>query len=127
VCGHYGCGGVQAAWEERQLGLVDNWLQPVRDVAHLYRDQLLALPGDPERRDRLCELNVLIQARRACRTTIVQQAWDRGRPLTVHAWVYGLGDGLLRDLGFCVSDLATAETEFARVAGLGTLGAQAGR
>jgi carbonic anhydrase len=122
VCGHYGCGGVQAAWEERQLGLVDNWLQSVRDVAHLYREQLLELPSDTARRDRLCELNVMVQARRVCRTTIVQQAWDAGRALTVHAWVYGLSDGLLRDLGFCVSDLASAEAGFARVAGLGTLG-----
>jgi carbonic anhydrase len=122
VVGHYGCGGVQAAWEERQLGLVDNWLQTVRDTAHLYREQLLRLPTDVERRDRLCELNVLVQARRVCRTTIVQQAWQRGRPLTVHAWVYSLNDGLLRDLGFCVSDLAGAEVEFARVAGLGFLG-----
>jgi carbonic anhydrase len=122
VCGHYGCGGVQAAWEERQLGLVDNWLQSVRDVAHLYREQLLALPTDAARRDRLCELNVMIQARRVCRTTIVQQAWEGGSPLTVHAWVYSLNDGLLRDLGFCVSDLASAEAEFSRVAGLGTIG-----
>ena len=122
VCGHYGCGGVQAAWEERKLGLVDNWLQSVRDVAHLYRGQLLELATDVARRDRLCELNVLVQARRVCRTTIVQQAWERGRPLTVHAWVYGLNDGLLRNLDFCVSGLAAAETEFARVAGLGTIG-----
>ena len=122
VCGHYGCGGVQAAWEERQLGLVDNWLQSVRDVAHLYREQLLALPADHARQDRLCELNVLVQARRVCRTTIVQQAWERGRRLTVHAWVYSLSDGLLRDLGFCVSDLASAEMEFGRVAGRGTIG-----
>jgi carbonic anhydrase len=122
VVGHYGCGGVQAAWEERQLGLVDNWLQPVRDVAHLHREQLFALPTDGQRRDRLCELNVLIQARRVCRTTIVQQAWQRGQQLTVHAWVYSLSDGLLRDLGFCVSDLAGADAGFARVAGLGFLG-----
>jgi len=122
VCGHYGCGGVQAAWEERQLGLVDNWLQTVRDTARLYREQLLRLPTDVERRDRLCELNVMVQARRVCRTTIVQQAWQRGRQLTVHAWVYSLSDGLLRDLGFCVADLAGAEAEFARVAGLGFLG-----
>ena len=127
VCGHYGCGGVQAAWDERQLGLVDNWLQSVRDVAHLYREQLLLLPDDAARRDRLCELNVMIQARRVCRTTIVQQAWERGRPLTVHAWVYSLSDGLLRDLGFCVSDLASAETEFGRLAGLGTIGSGAPR
>jgi carbonic anhydrase len=122
VCGHYGCGGVQAAWEERQLGLVDNWLQSVRDVAHVYREQLLALPTEAARRDRLCELSVMVQARRVCRTTIVQQAWSAGRPLTVHAWVYSLSDGLLRDLGFCVSDLASAEADFARLVGPGTLG-----
>jgi carbonic anhydrase len=127
VVGHYGCGGVQAAWEERQLGLVDNWLQSVRDVAHLYREQLMQLPDDAARRDRLCELNVMIQARRVCRTTIVQQAWQQGRALTVHAWVYSLADGLLRDLGFCVSDLASAEAEFGRLAGLGTIGSDARR
>jgi len=101
---------------------VDNWLQSVRDVAHLYRAQLMSLPDDIARRDRLCELNAVVQARRVCRTTIVQQAWERGQSLTVHAWVYRLSDGLLRDLDFCVSDLASAETEFARVAGLGTIG-----
>ena len=124
VCGHYGCGGVQAAWEERPLGLVDNWLRPIRDLAMLYREPLLALPDDVGRVDRLCELNVLFQALRVSRTTIVRQAWERGRDLTVHAWVYGLQDGLLRDLGFCVSDAASAESEFGRVAGVGTLGAE---
>lgn len=122
VVGHYGCGGVQAAWEERRLGLVDNWLQSIRDVAHLYREPLGRLPDDARRLDRLCELNVLVQARRVCRTTIVQQAWDRGQALTVHAWVYRLTDGLLRDLGFCVSNTADAEARFAGVAGLGTIG-----
>jgi carbonic anhydrase len=123
VCGHYGCGGVLAAWEGRPLGLVDNWLRPIRDLAMLYREPLLALPDDRRRVDRLCELNVLFQALRVCRTTIVQQAWERGRDLTVHAWVYSLDDGRLRDLGFCVSDAASAESEFGRVAGVGTLGA----
>jgi carbonic anhydrase len=66
----------------------------------------------------------MIQARRVCRTTIAQQAWERGHPLTVHAWVYSLSDGLLRDLGFCVADLASAEAAFARVAGLGMIGSQ---
>jgi len=122
VCGHYGCGGVVAAWQQRPLGLVDNWLQPIRDVAHLYRDSLHRLADDPARLDRLCELNVLVQARRVCRTTIVQHAWEAGRPLTVHAWVYGLDDGLLRDLGFCATDVASAEADFARAAGMGTLG-----
>jgi carbonic anhydrase len=125
VVGHYGCGGVQAAWDQRQLGLVDNWLQPIRDVAHLYQEPLAGLPSVEARIDRLCELNVLFQARRVCRTTIVQQAWERGRSLSVHAWVYRLNDGLLRDLGFCASDLAGAETDFARAAGLGTIGGDA--
>ena len=123
VCGHYGCGGVQAAWEERQLGLVDNWLRPIRDLSMLYHDALLELPTHKNRIDRLCELNVLFQALRVCRTTIVRQAWDRGQNLTVHSWVYGLNDGLLRDLGYCISDAASAESEFGQIAGLGTLGA----
>ncbi|MCJ7453404.1 MAG: carbonate dehydratase [Steroidobacteraceae bacterium] len=118
VCGHYGCGGVQAAWEGRQLGLVDNWLRPIRDLALRYRDVLSQLPEPSQRFDRLCELNVLLQALRVCRTTIVQQAWDRGQDLTVHAWVYGLTDGLLRDLDFSVSDVASTETEFERAVGL---------
>jgi len=119
VCGHYGCGGVHAVWEGRQLGLVDNWLRPIRDLALRYRDALDQLPEPSQRFDRLCELNVLLQALRVCRTTIVQQAWDRGQDLTVHAWVYGLTDGLLRDLDFRVSDVASTETEFERVVGLG--------
>ena len=125
VVGHYGCGGVQAAWQERQLGLVDNWLQSVRDVAHVYRDALGRLADDAGRLDRLCELNVLVQARRVCRTTILQHAWDRGQALTVHAWVYRLTDGLLRDLGFCATSLAEAEADYARVAGQGTIGVEA--
>ncbi len=119
VCGHYGCGGVQAAWEGRQLGLVDNWLRPIRDLAQRYRDVLSELPEPSQRFDRLCELNVLLQALRVCRTTIVQQAWDSRQDLTVHAWVYRLTDGLLHDLGFSVSDVASTETEFERAVGLG--------
>jgi carbonic anhydrase len=115
VCGHYGCGGVTAAYEQRPLGLVNN------DLARLYAVQLAALPTHAERADRLCELNVLFQARRVCRTTIVQQAWERGHPLTVHAWVYRLDDGLLRDLGFCVSEPAGADVEFERNAGASTI------
>lgn len=125
VVGHYGCGGVTAAWEQRVLGLVDNWLQPIRDVAHLYQEPLLQLPTEDQRIDRLVELNVLVQARRVCRTTIVQQAWAAGQNLTVHAWVYRLSDGLLRDLGFCATNLEAAEADFARVAGIGTLGTEA--
>ena len=122
VCGHYGCGGVMAAYEQRPLGLVDNWLLPIRDTARAYASQLAQLPSDQDRVDRLCELNVLAQARRVCRTTIVQQAWEKGRSLAVHAWVYRLNDGLLRDLGFCATDLATADADFERTTGAGTIG-----
>ena len=124
VCGHYGCGGVNAAWHDQRFGLVDNWLRPIRDLAMLYREALLQLPDEAGRLDRLCELNVLFQALRVSRTTIVRQAWDRGQALTVHAWVYGLDDGLLRDLGICASDFESAEAQFARAAGIGTLGAE---
>jgi carbonic anhydrase len=122
VVGHYGCGGVQAAWEERQLGLVDNWLQSVRDVAHLYREPLRRLADDVARLDRLCELNVLVQARRLCRSTVVQKAWEGGQRLVVHAWVYRLTDGLLRDLGFDATSLAAAEEQYARAAAIGPSG-----
>jgi len=100
VVGHYGCGGVRAAWEGRPLGLIDNWLRHVQDVAARHHDELRALGDSPALYDRLCELNVIEQAVHVCRTTIVQDAWRRGRDLTVHAWVYSLRDGLLRDLGF---------------------------
>ena len=122
VCGHYGCGGVMATWQRRPLGLVDNWLQPIRDIAQLYREPLMNLATEDERVDRLCELNVLVQARRVCGTTIVQQAWGAGRTLTVHAWVYRLNDGLLRNLGFCATDSRSAAADFARAAGVGTIG-----
>jgi carbonic anhydrase len=122
VVGHYGCGGVEAAWQERRLGLVDNWLQAIRDVARAYAAPLGRLADPLAQIDRLCELNVLAQARSVCRTTIVQQAWDRGQPLTVHAWVYRLTDGLLRDLGFSAADLPAAERAFASATGLGSIG-----
>lgn len=111
VTGHYGCGGVRAANAGTSLGLIDNWLRHVQDV----RDQHAALLdhcGDEESRvDRLCELNVVEQARHVCQTTIVREAWMRAQPLSVHAWIYGLRDGLLRDLGFtvcCVDEVDAA-------------------
>ncbi|MDE2460836.1 MAG: carbonate dehydratase [Gammaproteobacteria bacterium] len=103
VCGHYGCGGVQAAWRRAQLGLIDNWLRHVQDVGQLHLGELTALEEEKRQLERLCELNAAEQAAHVCRTTIVQDAWKRGQPLTVHGWVYGLQDGLLRDLGVCVS------------------------
>jgi carbonic anhydrase len=106
VVGHYGCGGVRAALESTKLGLIDNWLRHIQDVHHDHR-ALVARAGDDERRlDRLCELNVLAQAYHVCETTVVQDAWERGQPLSVHAWIYSLRDGLITDLCFDVDAAA---------------------
>lgn len=99
VCGHHGCGGVRAAMRDMQLGLIDNWLQPIRVLRERHAEELAALGSETARTDRLCELNVLAQGRSVAATTIVQNAWHRGQPLAVHAWVYDLADGLVRDLG----------------------------
>jgi carbonic anhydrase len=98
VCGHYGCSGVLAALRRARIGLADNWLRHVRDVAERHDGELQALP-DGERHNRLCELNVIQQVRNVCETSVVQDAWSRGQALSVHGWVYGLSDGLIRDLG----------------------------
>jgi carbonic anhydrase len=108
VCGHYGCGGVAAALVGARHGLIDNWLRHVADVAEKHDDELAALPEDA-RVDRLCELNVVDQAENVCETTIVRDAWARGQELTVHGLVYGLEDGLLRDLGVSVSGRMSAD------------------
>jgi carbonic anhydrase len=113
VCGHYGCGGVQAALENARLGLIDNWLRHVRDVHALHRDAIETTAPDA-RVDLLCELNAVEQARHVCETPVVQDAWARGQPLTVHAWVYSLHDGRLRDLGFSVETGAQLEPAYAR-------------
>jgi carbonic anhydrase len=104
VCGHYGCGGVQAAMQNLQLGLIDNWLRHVQDVMHRHDALLSKIRDEAERLDRLCELNVIEQVLNVSRTTIVQNAWGRGQELTVHGWIYGVADGLLRDLEICIAD-----------------------
>jgi carbonic anhydrase len=103
VCGHYGCGGVQHAMRNAELGLIDNWLRNIKDVYQQNRVALEAISDEKKRLDRLCELNVAQQVANVCHTTIVQNAWRRGQPLSVHGFIYGIGDGLLRDLGFCVT------------------------
>jgi len=102
VCGHYGCGGVSAAYLGRPLGLIDNWLRHVQDVADRHTALLDSFQDEGARLDCLCALNSLEQAVHVCRTTIVQDAWRRGQSLTVHGWVYRLHDGLIRELGFGV-------------------------
>jgi carbonic anhydrase len=104
VCGHYGCGGIGAAVRGAPLGLIDNWLRHIQDVADRWGAPLARATDESMRADRLCELNVLEQAHNVCRTTIVQDAWKRGQPLTVNAWIYRLADGLVQELGFSVSE-----------------------
>jgi carbonic anhydrase len=103
VTGHYGCGGVQAALENRRLGLIDNWLRHVQDVAQKHAALLSGMSDEQQRLDRLCELNVIEQVVNVCQTTIVQSAWERGQELAVHGWVYRLTDGLIRDMGISVT------------------------
>jgi carbonic anhydrase len=103
VVGHYGCGGVQAALEKRRLGLVDNWLRHIQDVHAKHRDAVNSLADPAAQADRLCELNVIEQVANVCQTSIVLDAWERQQELTVHGWIYGLRDGLLRDLGTTAS------------------------
>ncbi len=103
VCGHYDCGGVKGACEDRPHGLIDNWLRHVRDVIAKHADALDAIDDPAARRDRVCELNVIEQVRNLCHTTTVQEAWARGQDLSVHGWIYRLADGLLHDLNVCVT------------------------
>src|SRR5262245_55259981 len=98
VCGHYGCGGVRAAYFRSSLGLIDNWLRHVQDVRDRHEALIEPAADDNSRIDRLCELNVVDQVRHVCHTTIVRDAWERGQEVTVHGWIYDVADGLLRDL-----------------------------
>ena len=103
VCGHYGCGGVRAALQNDQLGLIDNWLRHVQDVRAKYEAHLTALSDTEARLTSLCELNVIEQVVNVCQTTIVQNAWGRGQELAIHGWIYDLHDGLIRDLQLCIT------------------------
>jgi carbonic anhydrase len=102
VCGHYGCGGVQAMLAGSRLGLIDNWLRHLHDVALKHANMLTEL-SDAAKVDRLCELNVIEQVANVAQTTVVRDAWDRSQMLAIHGWVYGLKDGLVRDLGATVT------------------------
>jgi carbonic anhydrase len=103
VCGHYGCSGVLNAMKNSQMGLADNWLRNIRDVYAHHKAELTAIKDEKKRYDRLAELNVIRQALNVCHTTITQNAWARGQSLCVHGWIYGLEDGLLRDLNCVIS------------------------
>ncbi|GAA5175681.1 carbonate dehydratase [Niveibacterium umoris] len=113
VVGHYGCGGIKASLNDLRLGLVDNWLRHVQDVRDKHRDQLAAIGDEKAQVDRLCELNVVEQVVNIAQTTVMKDAWQRGQPVTVHGWCYGLQDGLVRDLDMSIArerDLREAYT-----------------
>lgn len=110
VVGHYGCGGVKAALLNEGFGLISNWLRHVQDVRDKYTEVLAAIPGVPDRVDRLCELNVVEQVGHVCQNNIVQEAWRRNQPLTVHGFVYDVADGILRDMGLSISGEAEIES-----------------
>jgi carbonic anhydrase len=123
VCGHYGCGGVEAAWKKMGLGLIDNWLRHLQDIAEQHAAHFPPGTSDAKAVERLAELNVLTQVANVCRTTIAIDAWRRGQPLAVHGWIYGLHDGLLRDLGLSVAGDGELAAGFAgAIAGLGRPG-----
>jgi carbonic anhydrase len=103
VCGHYGCGGVAAAYDDKYLGAIDHWLGAIKDEYHLHRAEIDGLENHDARVDRLCELNVMAQVSRVATTSIVQQAWHRGQPLTIHGWIYTLKDGIIKDLHVPIS------------------------
>jgi len=117
VCGHYGCSGVRAALRRERLGLSDNWLRHVEDVREKHRTTLAGMTGEAKAADRLCELNVIEQVANVCQTTIARDAWERGQELTVHGWIYGINDGLLRDLGITVTGSGEARTAYERALG----------
>ena len=111
VCGHYGCGGIEAAMDNCEHGLIDNWLRNIKDVYRYHQDQIDSLSDDEERFDLLCELNVVEQVSNICHTTIVQNAWKSGQKLAIHGWIYRIKDGILKDLNLCATNLdAISET-----------------
>lgn len=121
VCGHYGCAGVRAVLQGHRLGLVDQWLEHVEKVRRKHANQLTNLRDEAQQCDRLCELNVVEQVAAVCATASVQDAWARRQPVAVHGWIYAVSNGLLRDLGLCVTgreELAPAYQ--AAVAGQGS-------
>ena len=122
VCGHYGCSGVRAALAGDKIGLSDNWLRHVQDVRERHAAELAAIDGDAARASRLCEFNVLEQVTHVCQSSIVREAWDRGQPLEIHGWIYGLDNGLVRDLEYTVAQGGELRSRYS--AALGNLTAK---
>lgn len=98
VCGHYGCGGVKAALDNAEFGLIDNWLRPIKEIYSHYHDQIDTIEDANQKVNRMCELNVKEQVKNICKTSILQKAWKNGQSIDVHGWIYGISDGILHDL-----------------------------
>ena len=105
VCGHYGCGGVKAAMDNEEHGLIDNWLHHIRDVYRTHSDEVDALQDNTLKINKMCELNVIEQVANVCNTTIVRNAWKAGQELSVHGWIYSIENGILQDLNVCVTGI----------------------
>lgn len=105
VCGHYGCGGIRAAMENKSHGLIDNWLRHIKDVYRFHQLKIESIDDVGARADKLCELNVMEQVANVCHTTILQNAWQANQVITVHGWIYNINDGILKDLDVCISGL----------------------
>ncbi len=103
VCGHYGCGGIQAAMDKKQYGLIDNWLQHINNVYRLNKQEVDCIDQEQDKLDRMCELNVIEQVGNVSKTTIVKSAWKDNQDLTIHGWIYDIKDGILRNLNIAVS------------------------
>src|SRR5690242_3659536 len=115
VCGHYGCSGVKTAFRRHRLGLSDNWLRHIQDVHQKHAQELAQITDEAEGFDRLCEINVIEQVANVCQTTTVLDAWEREQKLSVHGWIYGLKDGLLRDLKVSVTRPAEITEKYGRL------------
>ncbi|MBC8414178.1 MAG: carbonate dehydratase [Nitrospira sp.] len=112
VCGHYGCGGIQTAMDNKDHGLIDNWLRNIKDLHRANKTRIDSLPTEKDKINLLCELNVIDQVANICNTTVVQRAWTDGRDLAVHGWIYSIEDGILKDLKECITNLdEAAETQ----------------
>ena len=105
VCGHYGCGGIQAAWENKEHGLIDNWLRNIKDIYRFHQAKIDTIQNEKDKLNLLCELNVTEQVINVCHTTIVQKAWKTGQELAVHGWIYSIENGILKDLDICITNL----------------------
>jgi len=103
VCGHYGCGGIKAALGKKAIGLIDTWLQHIKDVYRYHQEKLDTIADETEKLNRLCELNVIEQVANVSSTSIVQKAWESGQELSVHGWIYSIEDGIINDLNVCVA------------------------